>query len=71
MFNREKLKIFMKQNRISASSLARDLYVSEGCIRHIMSGLKQPSLAMAAQIANKMACTVDSLVISEEAKTEK
>ena len=63
LFNREKLSNFMKQNNITNTALAKQLYVSEGTIRHIVAGIKQPSLAMSYQISVIMNCTIDDLVI--------
>ena len=63
LFNREKLSKFMKLNGITNSALAKELNVSEGAIRHIVTGIKQPSLAMTCQFAEMMNCTVDELVI--------
>ena len=62
LFNRVKLSNFMKQNDITNVALARQLGVSEGVIRHIVIGTKQPSLAMAYQIAKIMTCTIDELI---------
>lgn len=53
----------MKLNGITNSALAKELNVSEGAIRHIVTGIKQPSLAMTCQFAEMMNCTVDELVI--------
>ncbi|MBQ8399065.1 MAG: helix-turn-helix transcriptional regulator [Clostridia bacterium] len=66
MFDRKKLSDFMKKQELCASELARRLYVSEGAVRHILTGLKQPSLAMTVQLAEMMGCTVDELLVKEE-----
>ena len=66
MFDRNKLSDFMKEKEISASEMARRLYVSEGAVRHILTGLKQPSLAMTVQLAEMMGCSVDELLVREE-----
>ncbi|MBE6639688.1 MAG: helix-turn-helix transcriptional regulator [Ruminococcaceae bacterium] len=66
MFNRKKLTDFMKKQGVSASELARRFGVTEGAIRHITTGLKQPSLAMTVDIAKWMGCTVDELCKKED-----
>ena len=65
MFDREKLKQYMKDNGISAAELARQLGVSGGAIRHIMAGVKQPSLAMTVEFAKMMECSVDELCLKD------
>ena len=65
MFNRKKLKDYMKKQGITQSQMARDLAVSESAIRHIVTGLKQPSLAMTVVFAKMIGCTVDDLIIKE------
>lgn len=62
MFNGEKLSAFMKKEGITNVALAKKLGVSEGAVRHILVGVKQPSLYMACEIARMMSCTVDDLV---------
>ena len=62
MFNGEKLSNYMKENGITNVALARKLGVSEGAIRHILIGIKQPSLYMTCEIAQMMGCTVDELI---------
>ena len=63
MFNGKKLEKYLKQNKITNVALAKQLGVSEGAVRHIIIGIKQPSLAMANEIARMMGCTVDDLII--------
>ena len=65
MFNGKKVSSYMKENNITNVALAKTLGVSEGAVRHILVGIKQPSLAMACDIADMMGCTVDELVIKE------
>ena len=66
MFNGKKLGEYMKENRITNVALAKTLGVSEGAVRHIIVGIKQPSLAMADELARMMGCTVDELLIKKE-----
>ena len=66
MFNGKKLSEYLKENQISQSALARKLGISEGAVRHIIVGIKQPSLYMATELAEMMGCTVDELLIKEE-----
>lgn len=65
MFNRKKFSKYLEKNRITYSELARKFGVTEGTIRHIAVGIKQPSLAMASDIANMMNCSVDELLEKE------
>ncbi len=62
MFNGEKLKKYLKENGISQLAFAKQLGCSEGAVRHIIVGLKQPSLAMVTDIARVMGCRIDDLV---------
>ena len=61
MFNKEKLRVFLDDNAISQSELARRLGVTEGTVRHILVGIKQPSFYMACALADLMGVTLDSL----------
>ena len=65
MFNGKKLAKYMKENNITNVALAKQLGVSEGAVRHIIVGIKQPSLAMAQEIAQMMGCTVDELIVRD------
>ena len=62
MFNGKKLEGYMKEKGITNVALAKQLGVSEGAVRHILVGIKQPSLAMAVELAKMMGCTVDELL---------
>lgn len=66
MFNRKKLSEYMKENKITNVALAQSLGVSEGAVRHIVVGIKQPSLAMTAEFARMIGCTVDELVLAPD-----
>ena len=66
MFNGKKLFDFMKKKGMTNVALAKLLGVSEGAVRHIIVGIKQPSLAMANEIAQMMGCTVDELIVKDE-----
>ena len=66
MFNGKKLAEYMKENKITNVSLAKKVGVSEGAIRHILVGFKQPSFMMAVEIAKMMGCALDELVIPIE-----
>lgn len=65
MFKREKLKEFMIAKGLSNCELARQIGVTEKCIRNYLSGIKQPSLATASEIAALMGCSLDELVEKE------
>lgn len=66
LFNRKKLSEYMKENGISNVAMAKTLGVSEGAVRHLLVGIKQPSLAMTVEFAKMMGCTVDDLVVEED-----
>ena len=66
MFNGEKLKNYLKENGISQLAFAKKLGCSEGAVRHIIIGMKQPSLAMVTDIARVMGCKIDDLVSMPE-----
>ena len=66
LFNRKKLSEYMKENGISFVDMGKRFGVSEAAIRHIITGIKQPSLAMAVEFAKMMGCTVDELIIKSE-----
>lgn len=66
MFNGKKLEKYLRDNDITNVAFAKMLGVSEGAVRHIIVGIKQPSLGMAQEIAQIMGCTVDELIIKEE-----
>ena len=66
MFNRERLSEYLKKNKITQLGFARMLGVTEGAVRHIVVGIKQPSLDMTVRIAQLMGCTVNDLVIIPE-----
>lgn len=66
MFNGEKLKNYLKENGISQLAFAKKLGCSEGAVRHIIVGMKQPSLAMVTDIARVMGCKIDDLVSMPE-----
>jgi DNA-binding XRE family transcriptional regulator len=65
MFQRQKFKDYMKDNGISYSEMGRRLGVHESFIRHVVNGVKQPSLAMAGEISDMMGCAIDDLVERE------
>lgn len=66
MFNGKKLSEYMRKNGITNMELADRLGVSEGAVRHIRVGIKQPSLAMAHELAQMMGCTVDELIVEND-----
>lgn len=65
MFNGKKLAEFMKEHEITNVALAKKLGVSEGAVRHIIVGIKQPSLYMAKELAKMMGCSIDELIEHE------
>ena len=65
MFNGARLGEYLREQGISNVALAKMLGVSEGAVRHIIVGIKQPSLAMACELAELMGCKVDDLLIKD------
>lgn len=65
MFDRKKLAYFMKEHNITNVALAKQLCVTEGYVRHILIGQKQPSLHMAFEIAQLMGCQIDDLILKD------
>lgn len=63
MFNRKKLVEYLTENKMTRLSFAKQLGVTEGAIRHIIVGIKQPSLDMTIRIAQIIGCTVNDLVV--------
>lgn len=70
MFNGKKLGDYLKENGISQLALAKRLGCSEGAVRHIIVGIKQPSLAMLTEIAQMMGCKLDDLVTAPQIEKE-
>ena len=66
MFKGEKLKNYLKENGISQLAFAKRLGITEGTLRHIIVGIKQPSLAVVTDIACAMGCKIDDLVSMPE-----
>ena len=60
--NARKLKTLMKKAKITQADIARDFGVTEGFISLILSGQKQPTLAMAKELADLLCVTVDELI---------
>ena len=65
MFDGKKLEKYLKENGITNVALAKTLGVSEGAVRHIIVGIKQPSLGMAVELAQLMECKLDDVVVTE------
>ena len=64
-FNRKFFEKKMESRRLSILDIARSTGVSGGTIAHILTGRKQPSLALTVDIAKALGCTVDELVVKE------
>ena len=62
MFKGEKLKNYLKENGITQLAFAKRLGITEGTLRHIIVGIKQPSLAVVTDIARVMGRKIDELV---------
>ena len=65
MFNRLVARKKMEESDLSQQTLADKVGVSQGMIGLILTGRKQPSLALAADIARALGCTVDDLIMHE------
>lgn len=52
---------------LTQQELADKVYVKQSMIAKIETGIKQPSLALARQIANVLECTLDDLAPSQSA----
>lgn len=65
MFNHSKLKELMESRSVSQKELADVAGVSEAGMSYFVRGVKQPSLAVAKRIADKLGVTVDELLIEE------
>lgn len=62
MFRKDVVKKKMDDLGWSQYDLAKKVYVSQPMIAGIMLGYKQPSLQLAARIADVLDCTIDELV---------
>ena len=65
MFNRLVARKKMEERDLSQQALGDKVGVSQGMIGLILTGRKQPSLALAADIARVLECTVDELIEHE------
>lgn len=68
MFNRMAARKKMEEKDLSQQALGDKVGVSQGMIGLILIGRKQPSLALAADIARVLGCTVDDLIMHDEAE---
>ena len=66
MFNHSKLKELMESKSITQAELAVVAGVSEAGMSYFVRGVKQPSLAVAKRIADKLGVTVDELLTENE-----
>ena len=62
MFNKTLLREKMKEQGLSQRALADRVTISQPMIAAIMLGYKQPSLELAARIADAVGCRVDDLI---------
>ena len=62
VFNGRKAKTLMRKAKISQGELAREFGVTEGYISLVVNGEKQPSLAMAKELADKLNVSLDELI---------
>lgn len=65
MFNHDKLKELMESRSVTQKELADVAGVSEAGMSYFVRGVKQPSLAVAKRIADKLGVTVDELLTEE------
>jgi transcriptional regulator with XRE-family HTH domain len=62
MFDNAKLKELMESRSVTQKELADVAGVSEAGMSYFVRGVKQPSLAVAKRIADKLGVTVDELL---------
>lgn len=61
-FNTRKVKSLMKKAKLNQADLSREFGVSEMFISKVINGEKQPSLAMAKELADKLGVPLDELI---------
>lgn len=61
--DREKLLKKMEEAQMTQQALSDAVGVTQPMIGHILSGRKQPSLMLAADIARALGCKVDDLLL--------
>lgn len=62
MFDNAKLKELMESRSVTQKELADVAGVSEAGMSYFARGVKQPSLAVAKRIADRLGVTVDDLI---------
>lgn len=62
MLNHDKLKELMESKSIGQGEMADAAGVSASAMSYFVRGVKQPSLAVAKRIADKLGVTVDELL---------
>ena len=65
MLNRAVLKKKMEEKGLTQAALGEAIGATQAFIGFILSGRKQPSLALAVDLAAALGCTVDELVVKE------
>ena len=68
MLNRAKVKRKMEELNMTQQMLADEVGCIQQMISHVLTGRKQPSLALAEDIARVLGCTVDDLIVHDEAE---
>ena len=66
MLNRAVLKKKMEERGLTQAALGEAVGATQAFIGFILTGRKQPSLALAVDIARALGCTVDELIEHEE-----
>lgn len=61
-FNTRKVKSLMKKAKLNQADLSREFGVSEMFISKVINGEKQPSLAMAKELADMFNVPLDELI---------
>ena len=61
-FNTRKVKSLMKKAKLNQADLSREFSVSEMFISKVINGEKQPSLAMAKELADMFNVPLDELI---------
>ena len=66
MFNKEKLKEYLEENKLSWAKFGEMVGVSDAMVGYLIKGFKQPSIALLKRIATVMECSADELLCDEQ-----
>lgn len=63
MFNGKKVLAWLREKDMTKVELAFRLGISEGAVRAVLVGVRQPSLVIATKIARMMGVKLDDLIV--------